>query len=160
MRRSFTFLLTLFAVAVARPADGPFDFNALSRRAQELAAAPYRLRSRPMPEWLKQLDYDKYRDIRFRGPESWWNHDPVPFKLQFFHPGFIYTGTVQVFELNHGQPSLIPFSTSLFDYGPIKVGALPPDFGFGGIRINYALNKPGDELGTFQGASYFRFLCR
>jgi glucans biosynthesis protein len=28
------------------------------------------------------------------------------------------------------------------------------------LRILYALNKPGDELGAFLGASYFRFLCQ
>ena len=32
--------------------------------------------------------------------------------------------------------------------------------GYAGFRIHYPLNNPGDELGVFQGASYFRFLCR
>jgi glucans biosynthesis protein len=32
--------------------------------------------------------------------------------------------------------------------------------GFAGFRILYDLNKPGDELGAFLGASYFRLLCQ
>jgi glucans biosynthesis protein len=160
MRRGLTFLFTLLTAAILRPAEGTFDFGALCSRAQELAAAPYQARKHAMPDWLRKLDYDHYRFIHFRAPESWWNHDPVPFKLQFFHPGFIYSGTVQIFELNQGHPELIPFNTAMFDYGDVAVGALPPEFGFGGFRIHYALNKPGDELGGFQGASYFRFLCR
>jgi glucans biosynthesis protein len=158
------FLVLLWALMIAAPigraAEAAFSFEALSHRAQDLAAEPYHARTRQLPDWLKKLTYDQYREIRFRPPESWWNQEKVPFKLQFFHPGFIYTGTVQIFEVNQGQPALIPFSTQLFDYGPIAVGALPPDFGFGGFRIHYFLNLPGDELGSFQGASYFRFLCR
>jgi len=161
MKRVFTLLWALiFAATAGRAADAAFSFEALSHRAQDLAAEPYHARTHQMPEWLKKLTYDQYREIRFRPPESWWNQDKVPFKLQFFHPGFLYTQTVQIFELNQGHPELIPFSTKFFDYGPIAVGPIPPDFGFAGFRIHYFLNQPGDELGSFQGASYFRFLCR
>ena len=57
------------------------------------------------------------------------------------------------------QAGSIPFSADYFDYGQNR---LPPAFhmGFAGFRILYPLNKPGDELGVFLGASYFRFLCR
>ncbi|HZZ57537.1 MAG TPA: glucan biosynthesis protein [Opitutaceae bacterium] len=161
MRRGLVILAALTAAAAGKAAPAPtFDFDVLSRRAQAMAHQPYHRRAVVIPEWLKKLSYDQYRDIRFKPPESWWNRDPVPFKLQFFHPGFIYGSTVKMYELDDGRPVLIPFERKMFDYGHNKAGDLPPDFGFGGFRIHYPLNHVLDELGVFQGASYFRFLCR
>jgi glucans biosynthesis protein len=48
----------------------------------------------------------------------------------------------------------------MFDYGMNKVPSVPSDMGFAGLKILYPLNKPGDEVGVFQGATYFRFLCQ
>lgn len=158
--RGWILLLVLAFAPALRAADAPFDFDALNRRARELAAAPYHARSAPLPEWLRQLSYDQYRYIRFRPTASWWNHDAVPFRLQFFHPGFIFQKTVQLEELDHNQAHPIPFSSKLFDYGRNQVGPLPADLGYAGFRIHFTLNQPLDELGVFQGASYFRFLCR
>jgi glucans biosynthesis protein len=113
-----------------------------------------------VPEWLLKLNFDQYREIRFVPVRSWWNRDKVPFRLQFFHPGFIFDRTVQINEVDGGNVSPIPFQRRLFDYGPNAVGPLPPEMGYAGFRIHNSLNVPGDELGVFQGASYFRFLCR
>ena len=59
-----------------------------------------------------------------------------------------------------GEAKAIPFLPRLFDYGHNAVGDLPAAMGFAGFKILYPLNKPGDELGAYQGASYFRMLCR
>jgi glucans biosynthesis protein len=137
-----------------------FDFEFARSRAQELAQAPYEGKPRPLPEWLLKLDYDQYRDIRFVPVQSWWNRERLPFKLQFFHPGFVFNRTVQVNEIVDGQARLIPFESRFFNYGHNVVGPLPASIGYAGFRIHNYLNQPGDELGVFQGASYFRFLCR
>jgi len=159
MSKRFLLLAVLSLGAGAR-ADEPFTFDVLRARALHLAVQPYEVRPSPVPAWLRQLSYDQYRDIRFRPPESWWNHDPVPFKLQFFHPGFIFDRTVQLHELDGEDVRLIPFQERLFDYGHNHVGPLPAAMGYAGFRIHNFLNQPGDELGVFQGASYFRFLCK
>lgn len=142
--------------------DPPFDFDALGHMARDLAREPYRPQPSTVPGWLAHLDYDHYRDIRFRPTMSWWNHDPYPFKLQFFMPGSIYTHTVQIYEVHDGEPKLIPFSAKFFDFGRLNPhpGPLPRNMGYAGFRIHNNLNVPGDELGVFEGASYFRFLCR
>ena len=50
---------------------------------------------------------------------------------------------------------------NLFIYDHVELsGSIPDTMGFAGFRILYDLNKPGDELGAFLGASYFRFLCQ
>ena len=145
--------------ATASP-DGDFGFADVQARASALASRPYEKRPSPVPQWLLKLNYDQYRDIRFVPVQSWWNHEALPYKLQFFHPGFLFNRTVQISEVRDGQARLIPFSAKLFDYGKNHVGPLPPAMGYAGFRIHNFLNQPGDELGVFQGASYFRFLCK
>jgi len=143
----------------ARGAPEKFTFEALCDRARQLASRPYARPSPLVPDWLLHFNYDQYRDIRFLPSDSWWGRDRLPFQLQFFPPGSIFDRTVRISEVDGDAARTIPFSRSLFDFGKNRVGALPDSLGFGGFRILYPLNKPGDELGAFQGASYFRMLC-
>jgi len=150
-----------FAGTVVRASDVPFDFEVLQYRAKTLAAKPYAERPSRVPESLRRLSYDEYRDVRFNPDSSWWRRDRLPFQLQFFHPGFIYTRTVQLFEVVQGKVEPIRYSKDLFNFGANRdLGSLPGDMGFTGLRIHHPLNNPGyfDELAVFQGASYFRAL--
>jgi glucans biosynthesis protein len=153
-------LLILTALAPARAATGVFDLDVLRYRAKLLAAKPYVPRVSRVPEKLMRLTYDQHREIRFNPAQSWGRGENLPFQLQFFHPGFIFDKTVQVSELRGGNETPIPFSPQLFDYGKTDVGSVPEIMGFSGFRMLYPLNRPGDELGAFQGASYFRLLCQ
>jgi glucans biosynthesis protein len=139
----------------------PFDFEVLQFRAKSLAAKPYASHEKPVPAALKNLTYDQYRDIRFDPSHAWWSKDKLPFQLRFFHPGFIYSKTVQITELADGKATPIPFSTDLFRYGKsVDLDDVPGDVGFTGVKILTAFNtaEPIDELAVFQGASYFRAL--
>ncbi len=82
--------------------------------------------------------------------------------MQMFHPGFIFRRPVVVNVVRDGIATAIPYAPALFDYGRNKIERLPVDLGFAGFRIHYPLNDPkiGDELVSFLGASYFRFLGR
>lgn len=147
--------------SLARANDVPFDFEVLQFRAKALAAKPYAERPNRVPEALRNLTYDQYRDLRFNPDSSWWRRDRLPFQLQFFHPGFIYNRTVQVSEMNGGKVDPISYDKGLFNFGANKdLGSIPGDMGFTGFRIHYQLNNPDyfDELAVFQGASYFRAL--
>lgn len=153
--------LSLLASLSGYAADVPFDFEVLQFRAKTLAAKPYEARPSRVPKQLTDLTYDQYRFIRFEPGHAWWKRERLPFQLMFFHPGFIYSKTVQVSEVNRGEVSPIPFSSKLFEYGNgLDVGELPGDIGFTGFRAHYPLNSPTfyDELIVFQGASYFRAL--
>ncbi|HEY1765238.1 MAG TPA: glucan biosynthesis protein G, partial [Opitutaceae bacterium] len=152
------------AVALIRfpvqAADEHFDFEVLRYDAKMLADKPYASKPSPVPEALRKLSYDQFRDIRFKPEESLWRRERLPFELQFFHPGFNFDQTVQINIVNGKSVEPVPFSSSLFDYGKNRVPSAKGSMGFAGLRILYALNKPGDELGAFLGASYFRFLCQ
>jgi glucans biosynthesis protein len=46
------------------------------------------------------LDYNKYREIRFRRDHALWAADQLPFRVEFFHPGYLYQEPVQVMNLH------------------------------------------------------------
>jgi len=161
MKRLTLAILICITVSAARATDVPFDFEVLQFRAKTLAVKPYVQRQSKVPKALQELSYDLYRDIRFDTNRSWWRREQLPFQLQFFHPGFIYSKTVQVSEVDRGEVNLIEFTPKLFDYGKARsVGRVPSDMGFTGFRVHAALNNSNylDELAVFQGASYFRAL--
>ena len=141
-------------------ADDVFDFEVLRFNAKMLAAKAFEQVPVSVPEPLLKLNYDQYRDIRFRPSESLWRRDRLPFELQFFHPGFTFDRPVHIYTVQGRSVEPVAFSPALFDYGMNRVPSVPSTTGFAGFRLLYALNKPGDELGSFLGASYFRFLCQ
>ena len=95
----------LAAIPAAAQPTAPFDYEAVQARAQQLAAAPYQVRTSPVPDWLKRLSYDQYREIRFIPVQSWWNHEALPFKLQFSTPGFCSAGPCRSARSSTGRPS-------------------------------------------------------
>ncbi|HEY5078857.1 MAG TPA: glucan biosynthesis protein G, partial [Opitutaceae bacterium] len=146
--------------APLRASDEVFDFEVLRYKAKMLAEKPYVQSPSTVPEKLLKLNYDQYRDIRFRPQESLWRRERLPFELQFFHPGFNFDHTVQINIVSGREVEPIEYSPALFDYGGSRVSRVPSNMGFAGLRILYPLNKQGDELGAFLGVSYFRFLCQ
>ncbi len=158
--RLWFWLSSLAILSPLQAIDAPFDFDALRYRAKMLSAKPYVARPSRVPEKLRQLTYDQYRDIRFNPAQSLGRREGLPFQLQFFHPGFIFDKTVQVSELKNGFETPVAFSPQFFDYGKNRLGDIPATIGFTGFRMLYPLNTASDELGAFQGASYFRLLSQ
>ena len=153
----------MLAVPALLPAaETPFDFEVLQYRAKTIAASPYQEKPSRVPASFRKFTYDDYQMIRFDGARAWWHNERLPFELQFFHPGWLYTRTVQLNELVGQAASRIEFSKQMFIYGGKKPWLIPSDMGFAGFKINCPLNLPDklDELAVFLGASYFRALGR
>jgi glucans biosynthesis protein len=146
----------------AESAEVNLDY--VAHRAYERALKPFHSPRMDLPRVLQQdnLNYDKYREIRFRRDRALWAADNLPFRVEFFHPGYLYQEPVRVneFTLTHTQP--IRFMQDLFDYGKLTdlASQIPTKTGYAGFRILYQLNQTNifDELGVFLGASYFRLL--
>jgi glucans biosynthesis protein len=154
-------LLTATVGGAAESAEVNLDY--VAQRALERAKAPFRSPRADLPKVLRQdnLDYDKYREIRFRRDRALWAADKLPFRIEFFHPGYLYQEPVHVNEFTptHTQP--IRFVQDFFDYGKLNIAdQIPTKTGYAGFRVLYPLNKSEqlDELGAFLGASYFRLL--
>jgi len=167
MSSAATAPLRFAAPAAAQPAAAPapakFDFEDVVRRARDLATAPFDAAIAPLPEALNKLDFDAWRDIRFRPDKAFLAANGSQFRLQLFHLGHLFKRPVTINIIRDGIPTPIPFTTSLFDYGRTKPEkAIPVNLGFAGFRLHYPLNSPKvfDEAIAFLGASYFRFLGR
>jgi periplasmic glucans biosynthesis protein len=145
------------------PAPNPFRFEDVVRRARELAAVPTEAAVPPLPEPLNRLDFDAYRDIRFRPDRALLGSGGSQFRMQLFHLGFLFQRPVTVNVIRDGVPMPVPYQPQLFDYGRNRIERpLPINLGFAGFRLHYPLNDPRifDEVIAFLGASYFRFLGR
>ncbi len=145
-----------------RPAAQDPAFAKAVAEAKALLARPFDSRTTALPESLQKLDYDGYRDIRFRPARAWWKKEGLPYQLQFFHPGFLFPRTVKVAEWVDGVERPIDFAPELFDYGKNPTPAAHDDIGFAGLRVHTRLNRPDyfDEVAVFLGATYYRLLGR
>ena len=138
-----------------------FGFDDVSQRAKKLADTPYQKVGASLPLELKNLNYDQYRDIRFKPEQSLWRAEGLPFEVAFFACGGLFQEIVKINEINAGSVREIKFDAGHFDYGANKLDASRlRDNGFAGLRLHFPLNQPGykDEVAAFLGASYFRAL--
>jgi glucans biosynthesis protein len=145
----------------AEDSEEPLFIHVIEQ-ARTLAAQPYASVSVQLPQPLAELDYDRYRNLRFQPARSLWHRERL-FEIQFFHLGFLYREPVPIHVVEDGIVRSLPFDKDMFDYG--KAGLqdyFPTDLGFAGLRIHYPLHRPdyADEVAVFLGASYFRMVGR
>lgn len=164
-RGSLTSILAIALAYTAAAAPQAINVNLDYVAGLALARAQHAFHSpgANLPAVLNQtnLDYDKYREIRFIPGKALWAEDDLPFRIEFFHPGYIFHEPVHINEFTPGYTQPIPFVQDFFDYGNLKFkNQIPSDAGYAGFKVVYPLNKPNvfDDLAVFQGASYFRVL--
>jgi periplasmic glucans biosynthesis protein len=160
---ALTVMIALAGKSLSGAESAEVNLDYVARLALERAQKPFHSPRENLPKVLQQdkLDYDKYRTIRFRPEKALWAADDSPFRVEFFHPGYIYSEPVHVneFTLTHVQP--VRFVQDFFDYDKLDIaGQIPTRTGYAGFKVLYHLNETNkwDELGSFLGASYFRLL--
>jgi periplasmic glucans biosynthesis protein len=140
----------------------PFDRSIVRQIARDTAAKPFKAPDSRLPDNLKDLDYDRYRAIRFLPDRALWRGEKLPFELQFFHRGFFYANRVDIHEVANGQATRIAYQPELFSFGKTPPPNADADLGFAGFRLHAPINKPDyyDEVCVFLGASYFRAVAK
>jgi len=136
-----------------------FDLDAVIQKAERLAHEPYEDPAGQVPDWLLEISYDQWRDIRFRPDLSLWLDRGLPFTVQFFHPGLFYNHAVAINVVDADGVHPLAFSPGQFDYGKNDFASrVPQDLGYAGFRIHYPIKTSAyrDEVIVFLGASYFR----
>ncbi|QOW23956.1 glucan biosynthesis protein G [Lysobacter sp. H23M47] len=146
----------------AGAADTVFRAETVPALARALAARAFQPPASDLPDALRGIAYDEYRDIRFDPSHSLWRGEGRPFQAQFFHRGFLHAQRVEVHEVVAGIARPVAYSPDLFSFGG---AAKPPDdadLGFAGFRLHAPINRPDyfDEVCAFLGASYFRAVGR
>src|SRR6185369_16358788 len=157
----FALLFALNAGGGALAAEARFGFDNVAEAARKLAAEPFK----PLPtapDFLTDIGYDDFRDIRFDPAQSLWR-DGGHFQVQFIHPGLYYRNTVAINVVNGTRVERVAFSPKMFSYGRNKFAdKIPADLGFAGFRLAYPLYKPTEynHVIVFAGASYFRAVAK
>ncbi|GAC1335780.1 MAG: glucan biosynthesis protein G [Beijerinckiaceae bacterium] len=160
---SAVFPATLLAQNQPQTPGPRFGYEDVVRRARDLAANPFDATPPRLPDELEKLDFDAWRDIRFRSDKALLASTGGPFRLQTFMLGPSFKQPVTINTIRDGIATPMPFAMNLFDFGRTKLDKpLPVNLGFAGFRVHYPLNDPRvfDEVIAFLGASYFRFLGR
>ena len=91
----------------AAPAPATFGYQDVVKRARDLAAAPFDSSIPPLPDGLATLDFDGWRDIRFKSDKPLLGQDGANFRLELFHLGHLYKRPVVVNVLRDGIPAPI-----------------------------------------------------
>jgi glucans biosynthesis protein len=163
----FAFLLCAFLCPSAgatqeKKKEPPFRYQNLVDRASKLSEESYEP-PRNVPDFLLNITYDAWRDIRFDPPQALWKKENLPFTVQFFHPGFYYNYPVKIHTIESGRVTEVPFSPDLFTYGRNDFkDRIPADLGFAGFRLHYPIKTRDylDEVAVFLGATYLRAVGR
>ncbi|HVM94887.1 MAG TPA: glucan biosynthesis protein, partial [Candidatus Acidoferrales bacterium] len=136
-------IAVLLLVVSHGPAQADFGLDDVAVKAEQLAKQPFQDSKEKVPEWMLNMSYDQWRDIRFRIDKSLWRKDRLPFEAQFFHLGLYYARPVMVNVIDGGKVEHVPFSTDLFDYGKNTFAdAIPDDLGWAGFRLHYPIKNP------------------
>lgn len=169
LRRAFALVPLLFAASIPLPAgaqateSGPFNHEAVQRLAVELAQKAYKAPPENLPKGVDNLDYDQYRQIRFRRERTIWRGEGLNFHLQVLPIGWLFKSPVEINVVENGNVRALAPDNGYFDLGPLAGKLATEDrIGFSGFRLTAPINRPDafDEIIVFQGASYFRSLSR
>ena len=101
--------------------------------------------------------------IRFNRSDAMWRGSAL-FEAQFFHPGFLFSAPVALYEVSDGAAREIPYSRAWFNFDP-QVAPKVPEGGhyyYAGFKLTYPLHRADiqDDVAVFLGASYFRVVGR
>lgn len=139
----------------------PFSFDALRRRAQTLARAPYAAPPQPSADLLHEIDYDAHGKIKFKTEFALWANGPGEFPLTFFHLGRYFKTPVRMHVVEGGAAREIIYDPSYFEMpedSPAR--RFPNGAGFAGFRFQESrtgdLDWRKNDWAAFLGASYFR----
>lgn len=145
-------------------AEDDKHFSSVIERAQQLAESAYQTPEQSLPQVLRDINYDTYRQIRFNPDHAYWKDDS-PFSLQLFHSGFIFQHPVDLNVIENDSVTPLPYSADDYNYDGDAATLLEHDLSgsdHAGFRLHYPINNDdyADEFAVFLGASYFRLVGR
>lgn len=153
----------LLAFVIAQGKRKTLGFDSVVAQAAELARKPYVPVKEVPSKLLRGLNYDQYRDIRWRDEFTLWRRLGLPFQAKFFLAAHIHSKPVTIYQVNRDGAGPVRFSPEFFDFGKTGIPAADAgQSGYAGFRIHYPLNRADylDEAFVFLGASYFRAIAK
>ncbi len=154
-------ILSLLAVpCLAQVAsDSVKGFADLEKVAAQLALLPYQAPSQQLDPFFEGLKYDGHRQIRYLRDNALFADLGDTYRIEFFHPGWMFKKPVMFFDMKGPQTVDVPFDRKNFEYGDLKVPAEAKNpQGYAGFRVlapDSLIGRPFEFM-VFMGASYFR----
>ena len=127
----------------------------VAKIASQRASMPFNEASHAVPVELAKMEYDDYRDIRYKPESTLWRADKLAYEANFFHVGR-HGDSVRVHEITPAGVKRIPYDPARFNFGKNKLSPQSwGDLGYGGVRFFSNLNSPTykDELIVFSGVA-------
>lgn len=160
--RTASVFVLLLACLVPVDRAGAFSFEDVVAQAQALAGQAYEA-PKPIPRFLREIDYDAYQGIRFDETNSLWRETGSRLQVMLFPAGLFYTHPVDLHVIDSEGVHLLPYQKGLFEFAdPELERRVPADLGYAGFKLTYPLSG-GDaqnQFLVFAGASYFRAVGR
>lgn len=162
MLRPLAGSVCLYLVAVSATASDSFDFDQVVDKARALSGESWQAPPE-IPDFLKEIDYSRYQEIRFREDRNLWRDTGSRFQVMLTPAGKYFTHPVALNEIRDGEVATIPFARDQFTYPSEEFAKrIPADLGYAGFRLTYPLDGPdiNNQFLAFAGASYFRGVGR
>jgi hypothetical protein len=114
----FLFAVAIFLSANSQVAIGePFSHETVRRLAGELAAKAYEAPTEGLPKGAENLDYDEFRQIRFRRERTIWRGDGLKFELQVLPVGWLFKSPVEINTIDNGTVRALAPENGFFTLG-------------------------------------------
>ncbi|MEX0604051.1 MAG: glucan biosynthesis protein G [Marinobacter sp.] len=142
----------------AAQAESPFDLSTVAEKAKKLAEQPYQAPAE-IPQFLRELTYSQYQEIRFKPEASLWSDSESRFRVMMASPGTYYGHAVAINEIDAEGVRSVPFEKANFNYpNDTLAKRIPADLGYAGFRLTYPMETDTvqNQFLSFAGASYFR----
>ncbi|MGY1425349.1 glucan biosynthesis protein [Lysobacter sp. A289] len=148
-------------VPVQDPLAPSFTPDTVPGLARALAAQPFQPAAGKLPDSLRSIGYDQYREIRFDPRQALWRGQGRSFQAEFFHRAFLFGQRVDIHQVADGMATPIVYQPGMFSFGSAPA-TVETDLGFAGFRLHAPINTPDyfDEVCAFLGASYFRAVAQ
>lgn len=140
-------------------ADAVKSFADLEKVAARLALQPYQAPTQQLDPFFEGLKYDGHRQIRYLRDKALFADLGDTYRIEFFHPGWMFKKPVMFYDMKGPQTVEVPFDRQNFEYGDLKVPADAKNpQGYAGFRVLApdSLVKRPFEFMVFMGASYYR----
>lgn len=142
----------------AAQAEPSFDLGIVIEKARKLAEQPYQA-PLEVPQFLQELTYAQYQNIRFNPDFSLWGDSESKFRVMMASPGTYYSHAVAINEIDAEGVRPVPFDKASFNYpNDTLAKRIPADLGYAGFRLTYPMQTANvqNQFLSFAGASYFR----
>ena len=135
-----------------------FDLSTVVDKAKKLAEQPYQAPAE-VPQFLQELSYDQYQEIRFNPDLSLWGASESKFRVMMASPGTYYSHAVAINEIDAQGVRPVPFDKANFNFPNDTLSKrIPADLGYAGFRLTFPMETETvhNQFLSFAGASYFR----